>query len=202
MDQSNISMKEEKAMKMTGSFINVCSDNWYVIQVTTGREEFIKSLILKYSTPPVTLRIFSRELIHTRQGQPVKVFDLLFPGYIFIKDEVKDIVKLIQNKMSLEFVRPVSCDGKISKVDKNEMSFLLANSDINGIFKLSYGHKEGNKINIIHGPLKGMNGKILFVNEKKKKAKIEITIFKRKINISLGLEIVNQKKDYGNYLSA
>ena len=79
------------------------------------------------------------------------------------------------------------------------MKLLLQNSDHEGKIPLSYGFKNWDSIIITKGPLKNLQGKVLFINEKKKKAKVSLNLFNRSITVSLGIELINKKEINNNY---
>ncbi len=89
-----------------------------------------------------------------------------------------------------EFVRPICFNDKPLEVNKNEMKLLLMNSNRNGIFGMLDAYKEGDQVKIIEGVLQDMHGKIIFINEKKRKVKVEINLFNRKMCVSLGMNLI------------
>jgi transcription termination/antitermination protein NusG len=97
----------------------------------------------------------------------------LFPGYIFIQEKIIDVLNILKQYLRDEFIRPIKFGNELAKVSTDEMKLLLLNSNYEGKIPLSYGYKNGDSIVIMEGPLKNIQGKILFFNEKKKKAKVE-----------------------------
>ena len=182
-------------------------ENWFVLQVKTSREFFIKNYIEKHSNEQIPMVIFSRELIFKRNGMHKKVLDLLFPGYIFVHKKIRKALEIIKKNIDSEFIRPICFKTKkcnicfIEKspcmVRKHEMRLLLKNSDYNGIFRLSQGYQIGDKIIIENGPLKNLTGNILWINERKKKAGIEIKLLGMSMKINLGINI---KKEHATLM--
>lgn len=176
---------------------NMCQDigdiynNWYVIFVTTGKELYIKNTIEKYTREPIRMTFFQREILHTRRGKRVKVVGALFSGYIFIHEKIELALTLAKKLLPSERVTPVSINNKPCMVFREEMEVLINNSDQTGLFRLSRGRKVNDTILITHGALKNFQGNILWIDERKRKAKVEIYLFRRKIKVNLGIEIVN-----------
>ncbi|MBN2532039.1 MAG: hypothetical protein JXB88_04060 [Spirochaetales bacterium] len=167
--------------------------DWYVLQVTTGKEQFIKEKIEKYASPPIQMTIFKREIIHSRQNKKVKKFGPLFSGYIFVYQSIKEACKIANLYLSKEFISPISINNKPCKVYKEEIELLLRSANENGTFQLSRGIKVGERIEITAGPLKILQGNILWIDQKKSKAKVEIFLFKRKMRINLGIEVIQKQ---------
>ncbi|MBN2531288.1 MAG: hypothetical protein JXB88_00275 [Spirochaetales bacterium] len=165
--------------------------DWYVLNVTTGKELFIKETIKKNSHLPIQMTIFNREIIHSKNGEKIKISGPLFPGYVFVYQDISKAFEIARICLSREFIQPISVNNKPCQVYKEEMELLLRSADRTGTFQLSRGLKVGDKVEVIDGPLKALQGNILWIDEKKSKAKVEFCLFKRKMRINLGIEIVD-----------
>ena len=163
-----------------------------MLQVTTGKEQIIKNAIDRYSPVPIEMLIFRREIFHFKKGNKVKVLGFLFPGYIFVYKYINLACEVARKYFSEEYIHPISSSGKPLQIYKEEMLILLRTTGKTGTFRLSRGLKVGDKIKIIEGPLDTFQGKILWIDEKKKKAKIELFLFKRRMSINLGFEIIEK----------
>jgi transcription termination/antitermination protein NusG len=172
--------------------------NWYVLQVRTGKEFFIKNYIYNMFNKNVTMAVFSKEIIHKKNNQDIRLLLPLFPGYIFIKDKIDEILNTHRNFLKNEMINPIRFENRPAKVHSEEMKFLLYNSDFQGNIPLSYGYKNGDSIIITKGPLKNIPGKILFINFKKKKVKVEINLFNRIMNMSLGIDLLDRQEANSN----
>lgn len=187
---------------------NKTYNNWFVLQITTGKEYYIKDLIDKNTDEPIDSLIFSAKLLFKRNGVLKKVIRPLFPGYLFINRKVNIVMDLFQRKTITEFVKPIcfrkkkcnECfiDSSPCMVFPQEMELLLSNSSDSGLFDISYGLKKGDKIKIIKGPLVNLMGNVLHINEKKKVVQVEIFLFNRRIKLYLGIDLINKGKIYQN----
>ncbi len=166
---------------------------WFVIQVTPGKEDLIGDSLRKLSGSPLTLIVFKRELMHTIKKKPVKIREPLFPGYIFIHRNVNEVIAIKNTQLKEHFIHPVSFSGKIAEVCEDEMELLMNNSDRNGLFLLSVGIRNGETVEFVRGSLKNVQGRILWVDNKKKKAKVELSLFRRKIVVSLGFDVLETR---------
>ena len=165
-------------------------NNWYVLNVTIGKEWLIKNKIEKYVNVPVRMTIFQREIFHTRRGKTVKVAGVLFSGYIFLHKYINEVLAITKKYLYSERIFPVSMNRKPSKVYQEEMKLLLSNADDDGLFRISRGKKMSDKVYFTTGALKNIQGNIIRIDEKKKKAHVEINLFKRKVKVSLGIDII------------
>ena len=163
--------------------------DWYVLHVATGKESVIKEKIEKYSPLPLQMTIFQREIIHSAKGKKIKVLGPLFSGYIFIYQNIKEVCKIANSYLAKEFICPISFNNKPCRVYKEEMELLLRSADEKGTFKLSRGFKAGDRVEVTDGPLKTLQGNILWIDEKKSKAKVEIFLFNRSMRVNLGLKL-------------
>lgn len=174
--------------------------NWYVLQVKPNREVFIKDAIQKFFPQKFKTIVFTKELLHKKNKKYIKLRIPLFPGYLFVHKKINEIVGFLNKQLNNEFIKPVCFNNIPGKVSEKEMQLLITHSDQDGNLKLSKGIKTGDQIKIIDGPLKNINSKILFINEKKRKAKVEFSLFKRTMSISLGIDIFNQNTTFANNL--
>jgi transcription termination/antitermination protein NusG len=166
-------------------------NGWYVLQVRVKRESSIKQAIQNLCRDKYKLFIFTREILHITRGEKRKLIAPLFPGYIFLHREIDELLHLLKKNYVNEFIRPVSFNGLPALVRADEMQLLLNTCDSDGTVALSTGHVlENGKIKIIQGPLKDIEGKILFINKKKHRAKVCLSLFNRKVYVSLGLDLV------------
>ena len=167
-------------------------DNWHVLQVTTGKENYIKNLIEKQVCGPINVKLFQRELVHSKKGKKVKVTAPLFPGYLFVQEKCYEALQAARKHLAKECVWLVCADKTPCRVHEDEMELLLQTAAKNGVFELSHGLKVNDKIEIIDGALKNLQGNILWIDEKKQKARVKIFLLQRNIPVNLGIEILKK----------
>jgi len=164
--------------------------DWYVLKVRSKRENYIKEALEKFLGNEIRLLIFTKEILHKKNDQYIPVTAPIFPGYLFVHKELSKVIHTIQTNLINEVVYPVSFDNTPAKVSVDEMKLLL-NSTENGKFHLSQGYRSGDSVVITDGPLKEIKGRIVFINEKKRKVKICICLFGKEMQVTLGLDLLN-----------
>jgi transcription antitermination factor NusG len=127
----------------------------------------------------------------------------LFPSYLFVHKKADKVVEIIKRNFADEFIRPLCFKEKERKckvcfqetspcmVAEHEMDFFLSAADTTGVISLSCGIQKENEIKIVNGPLKYLNNKIIWINQKKKKACVEVELFKQKMKVNLGFEMLD-----------
>lgn len=168
--------------------------NCYVIQVRTSHEKEIASKCRFLISKEILEDCFIPKYIKRKKikGQWVDTKQILFPRYIFLVSnhvdelfvvlkKVPDLTKMISKKK--ETIYPLT-DG--------EVAFLSSFTDEKHIVGMSCGFIEGDKTIITSGPLKGYEGYIKKIDRHKRVAKIELDIFNKTINATVGLEIISK----------
>ena len=140
-------------------------ENWYVIQVRTGKEEKIKNTCEKLISRDILEECFIPKCIRLKKYQGTW----------------KEVDEVLGNDG--EFICPIL---------KEEAIFLLKFGKEKHIVDLSQGYIEGDKINIISGPLVGYEGMIKKIDRHKRVAYIEVKLFDQITMVQVGLEIIGK----------
>lgn len=169
-------------------------DNWYVIQTATGNEFQLKNKIDLLFKNKFNMLIPLREMLHSKNGDLVKTTYPLFPGYIFLHNDINSFIYEEINIKISGFIKPVCFNDKPAKIRPEEIQYLDTITNEHGVVPLSKAifHK-GDDIEILSGPLKNFKGTIIFINKKKHKAKVRVKLFNREIDTILGLNIIKEK---------
>lgn len=168
---------------------------WYVLWTSTGREESARRMIQNYVYPA----LYSRCMIpyrlkrHYFRGSSRIVKLIFFPSYVFIEtDNIKEFVNNIKWFPGFNVV--LHTDDMYCPLYKHEELLLLKLVNDHDIIDISEGFMEGDKVRIISGPLLGQEGSIKKVKPRQGVAILEMNIFNRKTEVSLGLELIRNKK--------
>jgi len=173
----------------------------YVIQVETGKEEYIldhfnsercKDIISDAFIPLI------KKIIKV-QGKHRVVEQRIFPGYVFVEtDCIGDVQEILRTIPS--FTRILGKDSKYDEfvpLSKEEEIFIykISNKETNHITELSQvDFDENNHVKIIAGPLFGMEGMIKKFDLHKRTAIVETELLGRKVLLRLGIEILIKKE--------
>ena len=105
--------------------------------------------------------------------------------------ELNNLIIMCRHSPIEKSIYPIRQNNDFAKVASDEMAFLLQLAGKKGIVEISKIQLDTTQnITIVDGPLKDCQGRILFMNKRKHKAKISLKLLNRKIPITLGLEII------------
>ena len=167
---------------------------WYVIQVSTGKEEQILEMIKKYSTQEYLEECFIPKYERKRRylGKWHQEKAILFPGYVFvISDQVEKLYWAL--KKVPQMTKILGVGEKWTPMEKEDVAIVELLSGKERVLKFSKGYVEGTHVIVSQGPLRGMEATIRKIDRHKKKAWLEIKLFGRKTEIQAGLEIIRKE---------
>lgn len=172
---------------------------WYVMQVTTGREQHVVDQIQRMVPQSLyqELSIPRYQVKKKYRGQWQVVTERLFPGYVFVRTRKPETLA--------GELRTVPSLTKIlaSKQENNETSFVpLARAELQllqsllnpetRVVDMSEGIIEGDRIVVTKGPLVGKMAMVKKVDRHKRLAYLEFKAFGRVMNVKVGLEVVGK----------
>ena len=168
---------------------------YYVLWTNTGSEEKTRQMIYDFADPA----LYTRCLIPYRlkrhylgsTNRLVKI--ILFPSYVFIETEnIKEFVNNIKWFPGFNVV--LHMDDIYCPLYKHEEQLLLKLINDHDIIDISTGYMEGDNVKVISGPLVGMEGNIKRIKRRQGAAIIEMNIFNRLTEVSVGLDLLSNKK--------
>lgn len=170
-------------------------EQWYVIQVRTGKEEWVVTccnLLLHDDSCLNRCFIPYSKRLRKRRGEWIERTEILFPGYVFMVSD--DPMRLYQAlKQIPDLTKMLGREKKeIFSLPEDEVVFLQSFGEENQIVDLSVGCIEGDQIIVENGPLKGKEGLIRRIDRHKRIAEIEIEFLGEKRKAKVGLEIVRK----------
>lgn len=163
---------------------------WYVIWTSTGSEK--KALEAIQGDLPIKRCFIPRRAVQIRKnGQWMRQEKPLFPGYFFVDtdnaEELADLVRKIEGFNKLLTVEKEFCP--LYGRDADMIEGLYAKD---GLFDLSEGIIEGDRIIVTSGPLAGNEGSIKKIDRHKRLAYLEFNMFGQNVKAAVGLEIVEK----------
>ena len=169
-------------------------DNWYVVQVRTGKEEAIAKKLQFHIDHDVLLECFipccKRQKKFRGKWQIVE--EVLFKGYIFmITNQVEQLYT--QLKKVPDLTKLLGNDGKeIYPIYPQEAMFLTKFSNKDHVVDISNGIIENDKIIINEGPLIGLEGLITKIDRHKRIAYVDVELLGKLTRVQVGLEIISK----------
>lgn len=166
---------------------------WYVLWTVSGNEEAVrKELVLKLPPDSYQKIIIPQKKVQKKyHNEWREVTVRLYPGYLFLVTEDPDGIAQKLHYMDY-FSKLLTVDFQIVPITDEEEQCLKKLIGKNEIVDMSYGIIENDKVVVTSGPLVGMEGSIRKIDRHKRSAYIEFDFFQRKVNISVGLEIVRK----------
>ena len=163
---------------------------WYVVQTLKGQETKILDGIHQYVKEDTEdAFIMWNEKMYKHKGKWEADMTNLFPGYLFVvtKEPMEFDRRLHKKYPARKLLR---VDDKITAIQKNEEEFLKALGGDEHIVRFSKGFREGDQIIVESGALKDKTGIIKKLDRHNRQAIVSLSLFGRKTDITLGLEIV------------
>ena len=150
---------------------------YYIIQVATGREQFFVENVKKFAPQLVEKHNFiylTRELTIRRQGKILHELQPMFPSYIIVQttNEV-DSFTLAALKKVPDFYHFLNSNTDIVALYDRDLQIIqhfLGLGPKNGQSLVRFD--DNDRIVVIEGPLKGLEGSIIKVYKRKQRAKI------------------------------
>ena len=153
--------------------------NYYIIQVTTGREQHFIDVLQK-QTPALaqahTFTYLTRELYIHRQGKTLKELQPVFPSYIIMQtNEIVDGQTLLALKSLPDFYHFLKTNTEITPLTGKDLAIIQHFLGLGPRIGPSLVRfDENDRIVVIEGPLKGIEGSIIKVDRRKQRAKIRV----------------------------
>ncbi len=183
-------------------FIKLVLMDYYAIQVKTrGEGKFLK--IARYLLdahellPPHKGRLIwpRRSLTIRKRGKLQETQAPIFPGYVFMETgefdpDVYWVLKRIDG--FFQFLKNNRRIEPLAGKDRETLLHFLNHGEI--VSKSEVYFDENQKIRVVNGPLKGLEGQVVKVDKRKKRAKIKLTMYKDSFLIDFGFELLERVK--------
>lgn len=166
----------------------------FVLHVVTGKEEIICKMIGREDWG-ITIHFPKRPLMERKLGKLHKKIQPVFPGYLFLETELlKDQVKSTIMKMAGVF-RFLPENTNIQSLNDDDARFLrqLISTGRVGEEVSLVDFDENDRIRILEGPLKGREGQIVSVDRRKKRVRVQLTLFKESSLVDFSVRYIGKK---------
>jgi transcriptional antiterminator NusG len=167
---------------------------YYAIQVKThGEEKFIQRFNALYPQTGFSLHSPRRRIDIRRRGVIRQSTAAVFPGYVFIEAEWDDILaRQWEFRRTNGFYRFLTSNQNIRPLADRDLElvlhFIKKAGPVAGISRVYFN--ENARIVVVEGPLMGLEGRIIKVDKRKKRAKIKLDLYDDSFSIDLAFEVI------------
>lgn len=176
--------------------------NYYVIQVKTGGEEkYIRSANKTLSNVGADARLIwpRRRLGLRKKGKTTDSLAPVFPGYIFVEAETISHEVYWALRRSIGFFKFLRNNHDVQALSGEDRDLLLHFLKLGEVVEKSKVYfDENNKIRVTEGALKDLEGRIVKVDRRKKRAKVRLSLYEESFLVDFGFEVMELLKSNGS----
>ncbi len=171
--------------------------SFFAIQVVSGREDAYIEFFSK-QRPDQALYNIKKTIRTRKKGKPATIISCLFPGYLFFQyPEDKISPELLGNlRKTKYFIRVLPGTDSIKPLGDRDAAIIKQLVAFGGEIGSSLvSFDENNRIKVIQGPMMGMEGRIVKVDRRKKRAKVRLEMNDSPISFDLSFEVLEAVKE-------
>jgi transcriptional antiterminator NusG len=166
--------------------------SYYVFQVRTGHEQRAREIAGKEIGPYLSLHWPRRELEIRRRGKKRREISPIFPGYLFLEADTLGNALYWQIRHLPGFIRFLEDNHNVRPLKHDEERLLLHFLGFGEVVERSrVRFDENSRIEVLAGPLKGLEGRIVKVDKRKKRAKVRLDLYEDTFLIDFGFEDIS-----------
>ena len=178
--------------------------DYYVIQVKTGGEEkFLRSArdAVAFNDSDSDQRIFwpRRKLKIRKKGRTRDILSPIFPGYVFLETESLSNETFWALRRSIGFYKFLRNNREVQALAGHDKELLLHFLRIGEVVEKSKVYfDENNRIRVVDGALKGLEGRIVKVDRRKNRAKVSLSLYEDSFLVDFGFELMERIEGDGS----
>ena len=157
----------------------------------TGKEQIVADRI-QTACPDVRAITMRQLKYRTRHKVKSREEVIVLPSYVFFRAPV-DLEPLAEFPLE-NVIRLLCTDDGVWQLYGEDQDFVRWLFQYEGLLGFSQAYQEGDRIRIISGPLKNLEGRITRVDKRGKSGQVVISFHEREIPIWLGFELVQSLK--------
>lgn len=169
---------------------------YYAVQVKTTQEE----KYIQCAAPKLAQRRQSERLLFLRRRLPVRKggkttmqLSPLFPGYVFLETEDLDAALHNTLRRTPGFFRFLRSTQQPTELCDKDLATLHHFMSFGEVVEPSAVHfDENDRIVVDSGPLKGLEGRIVKVDRRKNRAKIQLDMYTDNFLIDLAFQVITK----------
>ena len=169
----------------------------YTLQVKTRSEDkYIRLFRLRHQHLPFTLHAPLRRMPIRRNGKIIQESSVIFPGYVFVETGDEDDFLMFKSifRGITGFSRFLRNNQNIRPLEGRDLKlvlhFIRKTNPIAGLSRVYFNEQA--RIEVIDGPLLGLEGKIIKVDKRKGRAKIKLDLYDDSFSIDLPFELIDR----------
>lgn len=164
---------------------------WYAIFVEAKQEDNLQKFIQKTCAEDcIETLVPKRKLIERRQGKYYERILTLFPGYVLVKTDMEGFEMYYKLKEMPGVISILKDACYPVTVPEDEMEIILALTRYGEVIDFSDLYREGDKIKVRSGPLKGLEGIIYKYDHRKRRAKVILNFLDKQKRVDLGANMI------------
>ena len=172
--------------------------NYYIIQVATGREQNFIDCLQRQAPEVAQAHNFiylTRELYIRRRGETLREVQPVFPSYIIMQTTgTVDGQTVLALKALPDFYHFLKSNTEITALAGNDLAIIQHFLGLGPRIGPSLVRfDENDRIVVIEGPLKGIEGSIIKVDRRKQRAKIQVDFAGGAHTMDLSFEDIERK---------
>ena len=166
---------------------------YYVVRVAPRQEEAFLQTSAKLIVEEGVAMVFPRRRMeHLKRGKRVQAEVALFPGYVFLRADAGLDAELYGRIKALHgFTHFLRQGMEVSEVKGKDLELLghfLKFGEVTPTSQVVYDANQ--RIRVISGPMEGLEGNIIHVDKRKRRAKIRLDFDHGTFTITLGFELM------------
>ncbi|CCF15401.1 transcription termination factor nusG family protein [Brevibacillus laterosporus GI-9] len=173
---------------------------WYALFVETGKENVVEKILTNHFNQHVSRCFVPKKIVSERKnGVVYDAIKTLFPGYIFIQTNITskiyyDLISIPKTYYMVNCGKHKNDDYQTyySEIPEEDMNWILQITNKEGILSYSDVIIQDKQIQVITGPLKGMEALVKKIDKRKGRAKIEIDLLGELKTLYVGINILNK----------
>jgi transcriptional antiterminator NusG len=177
--------------------------NYYALQVFTRKEERYLRLARVYLDINVPhwhsvgrLLWPRRSLSIRRRGKVREELAPVFPGYLFFEAEELPVDIYWTLRRTGGFIRFLKNNQQVEPLEGDDKRLLLHFLRYGEVVRKSTVTFDiNNRIQVKEGPMKGLEGRVVKVDRRKKRAKIRLSLYDESFLVDFGFEYLSQLKE-------
>lgn len=165
---------------------------FYAVHVETGYEDSFVELMRKLE-PDTDVYNIKKKLTLRKRGKSFQESRPVFPGYLFFRTPDESLLGPLVSRMRRlnHFIRVLPSTDSIKPLSDRDACIIGALLSFGGEIGPSLvTFDENNRIRVIRGALAGLEGSIVKVDRRKRRAKIRLDLHNTSMAFDLGFEVL------------